>query len=62
MDLTSLVWVDKRLKQAIKKVFEPRYRRQLKEDEVLMIAESLTNLMESYLRYKWRLTYGINSK
>ena len=47
-------WLDENLQQEIKKVFEPRYKRALTNDEVATIAINLTNLMEGYFKWKWR--------
>ena len=45
-------WLSNGLRQEIRSVFEPRYQRTLTEDEVLEIAENLTNFMESFLKFK----------
>lgn len=51
-------WLNGDLKQEVKKVFEPRYKRSLTETEVIQIADNLTELMEASLKMKWRLKYG----
>ena len=51
-------WLNEDLKKEIKKVFEPRYKRSLTDDEVAKIAENLTDLMEAFLKMKWKQKYG----
>ena len=51
-------WLTEELKQKVRKVFEPRYKRKLTDDEVLEIADNLTGLMEGFLRLKWDEKYG----
>lgn len=51
-------WLNEDLKKEIKKVFEPRYKRSLTDDEVIEIAENLTEVMEAFLKMKWRQKYG----
>lgn len=51
-------WLNEDLKKEIKKVFEPRYKKSLTDDEVLEIAENLTDVMEAFLKMKWRQKYG----
>lgn len=51
-------WLTDDLKREIKKVFEPRYKKPLSDGEVTKIAENLTDLMEAFLRMKWREKYG----
>lgn len=45
-------WITDELKQKIKKVFEPRYKRKLAEKEVKEIAENLASVAEAILRMK----------
>lgn len=45
-------WLSPKLKQEIRNMFEPRYKRKLKVDEVIEIANNLTTFMENYLRFK----------
>lgn len=54
-------WLSQELRQEVKKVFEPRYKKRLSDEEVLNIAENLTEFMEAYLRLKWRQRYGTKS-
>ncbi|MEK7616579.1 MAG: hypothetical protein AAB414_00815 [Patescibacteria group bacterium] len=51
-------WLNEDLKKEIRKIFEPRYKRSLTDDEVLEIAENLTDLMEAFLKMKWKQKYG----
>lgn len=51
-------WLNEDLKKKIRKVFEPRYKRILTEDEVVSIANNLVALMETYAKYRWRNEYG----
>lgn len=50
-------WLDENLKKEVKKVFEPRYKKLLTDDEVVNIATNLVALMETYAKFKWR-QYG----
>ena len=55
-------WITTELKQKVRKVFEPRYKRSLTDDEVAEIADNLTELMEGFLRLKWSEKYGQPTK
>lgn len=56
-------WFTEELLQEVRKVFEPRYKRRLSDNEVIGIAENLTEFMEAYLKMKWREgKYGTNAK
>lgn len=48
-------WVSEHLKQEIRKVFEPRYKRQLFDDEILEIADNLTGMVEAVLKMKGKV-------
>lgn len=50
-------WLDGNLKKEVRKVFEPRYKRPLTDDEVVNISTNLVALMETYAKFKWR-QYG----
>lgn len=52
------VWLTDELKKDVRKVFEPRYKRKLSDDEVVKIAVNLADFMEAYLKFKWREKYG----
>ena len=52
------VWLDEFLKRRIRDVFEPRYGRGLLDDEIIQIGENLAGLMETILKFEWRLKYG----
>ena len=51
-------WLNEELKKEVKKVFEPRYKRSLTDDEVTQIAQNLTDVMEAFLKMKWKQKYG----
>ena len=51
-------WLNEDLKKEIRKIFEPRYKRSLTDDELTQIAENLTDLMEAFLKMKWKQKYG----
>lgn len=51
-------WLNEDLKKEIRKLFEPRYKRSLTDNEVIEIAENLTEVMEAFLKMKWRQKYG----
>ncbi len=55
-------WLNGNLKKKVRKVFEPRYKRRLTDDEVVEIAENLTAGMEIYLRMKWKEKCKYESK
>lgn len=46
-------WLTDELKKEVKKVFEPRYKRKLSDDEVVEIAENLANGLETFFRFKY---------
>lgn len=50
-------WLTDELKQEIRKVFEPRYKRQLTDIEILDIAGNLTGVVEEMLKLKWKEKY-----
>ncbi len=45
-------WLNERLKQKVRDVFEPDYKRKLTCGEVITIATNLTDFMETYLKFK----------
>ena len=53
-----MLWLTDELKQDIKKLFEPKYKRKLTDDEVIEIADNLTEVMEAFLKLKWSQKYG----
>ena len=53
-------WLNDQLKQKIRKVFEPRYKRKLTDLEVENIAVNLTEVMEELLKLRWRQKYAKN--
>lgn len=55
-------WLNDELKQKVRKVFEPRYKRSLTDNEVLEIAGNLAELMEGFLRLKWSEKYGKSNR
>lgn len=45
-------YLNENLKLKIRKVFEPNYKRELTDEEVITIANNLTDFMESYIKFK----------
>lgn len=54
-------WLSPQLKEEVRKVFEPRYKRKLTDSEIVSIAQNLTQIMEVFFKFKWRI-YGTNNK
>ena len=54
------IWLTDELKAEVRKVFEPRYKRPLTDDEVVGIAQSLTQLLEVFFKFR-RRTYGTDN-
>lgn len=50
-------WLTEELKQETRRIFEPRYRHSLSDDEVFEIAENLEAVTEEILKLKWRQKY-----
>ena len=50
-------WLTPKLKKEVRKVFEPRYHRKLTDREVCEIADNLSEVIETILKYKWREKY-----
>jgi len=50
-------WLSDELKEDVRSLFEPRYKRQLTDDEIDEIANNLTNFLEAYFKFKWRNIY-----
>lgn len=53
-------WLTPELKKEIRKVFEPRYHRELTDKEICEIADNLSDVMEVILKYQWRKKYDKN--
>lgn len=53
-----LAWLTDELKQDIKNRYEPLYKRKLTDVEVEHIAVNLTEIIEAYLKMKWKQKYG----
>lgn len=51
-------WLNNDLKNEISKIFEPKYKRKLSNSEIAEIAENLTEIIEIFLKVKWREKYG----
>lgn len=47
-------WLTLELKDEIKKVFEPRYRKLLTEEEVIDISNNLTDFLETFIKFRLR--------
>jgi hypothetical protein len=50
-------YLNENLKSEIRKVFEPRYRRELDDNEVEDIAENLSVVVEEICKFKWKEKY-----
>ena len=48
-------WLNEGLKKEIKKIFEPRYKRELSDQEVENIAFNLASYMEHCAKFIWRI-------
>lgn len=51
-------WLTDELKHDIRKRYEPLYKRKLTDDEVERIAVNLTEVLEAYLKMRWKQKYG----
>lgn len=47
-------WLSNELKNKVRKVFKPDYKRQLLNEEIIVIANNLTDFMEAYIKFKLR--------
>lgn len=47
-------WLTDQLKQRIRQEFEGDYKRKLTDEEVITIANNLTEFMEAYIKFKLR--------
>lgn len=50
-------YLNENLKLEVRKVFEPRYRRVLADNEVEDIAENLSVVVEEICKFKWKEKY-----
>lgn len=57
IDPNSKSWLSNKLILEVRKVFESRYKRNLTDNEVYEIAENLTGVIETFLKFKWRQKY-----
>lgn len=57
-EIESPKWLTEQLKTRVRRVFEPRYNHSLSETEIITIALNLTQFMEHFYQFKWRLTNG----
>jgi len=48
----NMNWLSEELKKKIRKVFESRYKRNLTEEEVAEIADSLVGFVEVYVKVR----------
>lgn len=53
-----VTWLTDELKQDIRKQYEPLYKRKLTDDEIEKIAVNLTEVLEAYLKMKWKQKYA----
>jgi hypothetical protein len=56
--MNNSYWLTTNLKQQIRATFEPRYERELSQEEVIEIAENLEAVTEEILKLKWRQKYA----
>lgn len=56
----ELKWLTPELKEEVKKVFQPRYKKPLTDSDIVAIAQNLTQLLEVFFKFKWR-NYGANN-
>jgi hypothetical protein len=54
-------WLTPQLKEEVRKVFEPRYKRKLSDADIVSIAVNLTSLLEVFFKFKWRTNETNNS-
>lgn len=47
-------WITEELKQEVKKIFEPRYKRELSDEEVINIAANLAEFTEHAIKFSQR--------
>jgi len=50
-------YVNKKLRNDVKRVFESKYGRKLTNEEIYQIAENLEVVVEEILKLKWRQKY-----
>jgi len=55
-------WLTEELKQEIRKTFEPRYKRELADEEIIEIASNLARFMEHVVKSSTRRNNGIIKK
>lgn len=53
-----VTWLTDELKQDIRKQYEPLYKRKLTDEEIEKIAINLTEVIEAYLKMKWKQKYA----
>lgn len=51
-------WLDEHLKQEIRRIYEPRYKRRLTDEEVIEIADNVEEVVEIILKFLWRKKYA----
>jgi len=57
-DVTGLPdWLTPKLMQEVRSFYEPKYKKTFSDFEVYIIAENLSQLMEHYLKFRWRLNH-----
>jgi hypothetical protein len=54
----TVTWLTDELKRDIKNRYEPLYKHKLTNAEVEEIAINLTDVIEAYLKMRWRQKYG----
>ena len=51
-------WLTPELMQKVRDFYEPQYKKPLSDFEVFTVAENLSQIMEHYLKFTWRMRYG----
>lgn len=51
-------WLTPELKQEVVELFQPHYDHQLTDTEISNIANSLTNTVDLWLKFNWRIDHA----
>ncbi len=57
----EIKWLNEDLKKEVRDVFEPKYKRELSDKEVVQIALNLVSYMEHYTKFIWRMKHEQNN-
>ncbi len=50
-------WITKELEEEVRKIFQPKYNRELSKEEVKEIANNLTDSLETICKFRWKKEY-----